>query len=176
MRPFPHLQMEQDNLIELFSQYGKYLSNSEKVSHVSEICRLTTNISQVRVEIVYPHCVGCAPQDLVDQSMIEMDLARVLIHEIIETSPSSFLYDGLVAVLSRILIRRFEDEETTNGIWAKAIVGGIDSTAVDVAIGERLHELDRICRPGNWNPLMPFCLETLRDSVPPGATRFRDLD
>jgi hypothetical protein len=37
MRPFPHVQMEQDNLIELFSQYGEYLADSEKVSHAGEI-------------------------------------------------------------------------------------------------------------------------------------------
>jgi len=167
--------MEQDNLLELFSQYGDYLSNSEKVSHVSEICRLATNISQVREEIVYPYCVGHASQGLIDQSMIEMDLARVLIHEVLQTPASAFLYDGLVGVLSDLLARRFADDENANGLWASAVAGGLDRGAADVAVGERLSELERTSRQGNWSPLMPFCLETLRDSVPPGATRFRDL-
>lgn len=67
MRPFPHLQIEQDNLIELSSQHREYLSDSEKVSNVVEICPPTTNISDGRIEIVYPHCVGFAPQRLVDE-------------------------------------------------------------------------------------------------------------
>lgn len=174
MKPFPHLQMEQYNLLELFSQYGEYLSNSEKVSHVREICRLATDVSQVRVEIVYPHCVGRAPQALIDQSMIEMDLARILIHEILQSHPSSFLYSSLVEVLSRLLTRRFEEEDGPEGLWAKAVEGAIDSRAADVAVGERLHALDKSGRHGECSPLMPFCLETLRDSVPPGATPWRD--
>jgi hypothetical protein len=134
MRPFPHLQMEQDNLIELSSQYGDYFSNSEKVSHESEFCRLATNISQVRIEIVYPQCVGRAPQRLIDESMIEMDLAGVLIHEIMQTPPSAFLYDSHVAVLSSLLNRRFHMEQAADGLWAKAVSGGLDSSVADVAV------------------------------------------
>lgn len=160
--------MGQDNLIELFSPYGDYLSDREKVSHAGEICRLVTNISTLRVEIVYPQCVGCAPHHFVDESMIKLDLARVLIHEVLSSSPSSLLYDGLVAVLSRLLIRRFQEEKMVGRLWAAAVEGGMNSFAADVAVAERLRDLDRMGREGNRAPSTPFCLETFLDFAPPG--------
>jgi hypothetical protein len=54
-------------------------------------------------------------------------------------------------------------------------MSGADLERIDVAIGERLRDLDLASRSGDWTPLLPTSLETVRPSVPPGATRWTDL-
>jgi len=171
MRPFPHLHVEQDSLLELLA-----VACDQRVladcSRIGEICRLATDISQVRIEIVYPHCVGHARAGLIDASIIDLDLARVLIFELANTQTTAFLYPSLVRALDRLLRGRFAHEESPDGLWASALEGGLDPGPADIATGARLRAL---AEPADWVPLQPFALETLRSSVPYGAVPYRDL-
>jgi hypothetical protein len=173
MRPFPHLHTEQDSLIEQLEDWGRNVANPEAEARVSEICRQATHITQVRIEILYPSCVGRAHPALIDASIIDLDLARVLIFELLNTQPTAFLYPSFVSALQRLLCQRFSQEERSDGLWASAVAGGLDPGPVDVAIGARLLELNA-GEPLDRQPLMPHCLETLRDSVP-DAVRFRNI-
>ena len=137
------------------------------MSSVHEICRGVTAISEVRIEIVYPRCVGRARPDLVDASMIDFDLMRVLIYELENTQPTAFLYPALMTALARLLRHRLAQEEAPDGLWASALAGGLAPESVDIEVGARLQTLSD---QSSWLPLQPFCLETQRSSVPPGAT------
>jgi hypothetical protein len=163
MRVLAQLQTEQDNLIELCSQYCGSFTPSAKVAHVREICRLVTLIGQVRDELVYPWVVHRIPEDAHDRAVVEFDLARVLVHELLASKPDDLLFDAQVEVLADLLRRRFDAEAYAEGPWAH--VPGDDLAALDVSIGERLRELDRASRSEGWRPLAPSGLETLRDSV-----------
>lgn len=173
MRPFPHLHTDQDALLEQLEDWGRNVPGTEAAARVSEICRQATHITQVRIEILYPSCVGRAHPALLDASIIDLDLARVLIFELLNTQPTAFLYPSFVAALQRLLCQRFSQEERADGLWDSAVAGGLDPGPVDVAIGARLCEMNADDRL-DWLPLMPHCLETLRDSVP-DAVRFRNM-
>ena len=148
MRALAHLQTEQDNLIELCSQYCGSLTPSAKTAHVHEICRLVTLVGQVRDELVYPWVVHRVPEDAHGRAVVEFDLARVLVHELLASKPSGRLVDAQVEVLAGVLRRRVAAEADADGPWAR--LPGDDLAALDVSIGERLRELDRASRSEGW--------------------------
>lgn len=174
MTPFPHLDAEQEAMAAVLSECLPETPPREKGRLGEEACRILTQIAQVREEIVYPACVGKAPARLLDAFVIEEDIIRVLIAEIIQSGPSGQLYDGLIQALKDAVRRRWSGEEGAGGLWSWISASpGLEAT--DLAIGDRLRELDQASRSGDWIPLMPIGLETLRTSVPPGATRWTDL-
>lgn len=158
----------QDDLRALFSQYDPSLTAGGKTAHVTELCRLVTVISQAREDIVYPWCASRTPAPLFHDSMIRMDLARVLVAELVSGSPSGLWYDPLVQVLATDLEALWDGEESGTGLWA-SITSIADRAEVNTRLAERLEALDRSTRRTAWRPLEPTGLETLRDSLPPVA-------
>lgn len=170
MQAFPHLQLEQDSLLELCARYSADLAPTAKAALVEDICRLATLLGQTREEIIDPFLVDHLAAPVQQAAWIEMDLVRVLVHELREARPGELLYDALVAVLGDLLRRRFDAEREE---WAH--LSGAACAEVDIRAGHRLRALDLQSRAGDWSPLPPCGLETLRSSVPPGATRWSDL-
>lgn len=173
MRPFPHLQSEQDNLVELCAQYWSGLPPVAKAGHAAELCRLATAISQVREEVVQPWLVDWVEPEPFDRAIVELDLIRVLVHELMASRPREQLYDALVATLCQLIRRRFDAETGAHGEWS-----GLTPAAcaeADTRAASRFRELDRASRQGDWAPLQPSGLETLRSSVPPGAAPWSSL-
>lgn len=174
MTPFPQLDAEQESLAATLASYDPALDQPAKRRLAEEACRVLTLISQVREELVYPRCVNRAPTPQLDAFVIEGDLMRILIAEIMASRPSDLLYDGLLAALKAAVRRRWADEEAPGGLWSD-LMGDPSIRAVDIEIGARLNDLDAASRNGDWTPLLPLGLETLRSSLPPGATRWTDL-
>ncbi|MDB5422032.1 MAG: Hemerythrin [Brevundimonas sp.] len=175
MRVFSHLHIEQDGVIELLSQYDEDMSERSKTEFAVEICRVADSISQARDEIVIPRLVlAGVDHRLLDDAVIEMDLARLVVGELSAATPAEFLYDGLVRVLNVLLARRFSQEEGPDGLWAAASRSALDFTAIDIAIGQRLRELDAACRSDDWTPAPPAGFETCRSAVPLGALAWRN--
>lgn len=172
MRPFPHLHAIQDEAVERLSAYTRAAPAAERRLAASELCRLAVMIGQVRDEVVYPFCVGRTPAALLDASMIETDLSRVLVREIMEAAPGEVLFDGFVEVLGGRLRSQWLAEEC-GGLW-DGLSDPDRCDEADVRIGERLADLDRDSLVEGWIPPEPACLETLRNSVPPGATPWSD--
>lgn len=173
MTPFPQLSAEQAELADVLGQWRPELAADAKGRVGQDVCRRLTCITQVREEIVYPACVGRAPARMLDAFTIEEDWIRVLVAEIVESGPRGLLYGGLIDALKEAVARRWAAEERPGGLWSH--VSGADLERIDVAIGERLRDLDLASRSGDWTPLLPTSLETVRPSVPPGATRWTDL-
>ena len=174
MRPFPDLHRMQDDLRELFSQYDPARPGGGKKAHAVELCRLVTLNSQVRDEVVYPWCAVRTSPELLQQSQIRMDLARVLVMELAHGRPTDLWYDQLVQVLGDDLERLWDREEPDAGLWSRTSdTRGL--AGVNDRLGDRLTELDLAGRQTDWRPLEPAGLETLRNSVPPGATPYAAL-
>ncbi len=79
----------------------------------------------MREEIVYPVCVGKAPAILLDAFVIEEDLIRILVAEIIQSKPSGLLYDGLIQALKDAVRRRRSEARTGRAV--ELIIGGAGS-------------------------------------------------
>lgn len=172
--PFPQLDAEQEGAAGVLARYEPGLGQGTKREIAEEACRLLTQVSQVREELIYPACVGKAPAPLLNAFIIEEDLIRVLVAEVMLSHPSDLLFDGLIAALKDAVRRRWTAEESPGGLWSWILPGDF-SRDLDIRVGERLRELDADGRNGEWTPLLPYALETLRSSVPPGATRWTDL-
>ncbi len=173
MTPFPHLDAEQQAAAAALAEYDVGQPPALKARSAREACRLLTHVSQVREEVVAPFCVGRAPHRELDARVVEDDLIRVLIGEIMVTGPGNLLHDAVVGALKTAVRRRWASEAAPGGLWSW-LAGDPDLRRIDLAIGERLGELDARSRAGDWAPLAPSGLESLRDSVPPGAVRWRD--
>lgn len=165
--PISRLRSEQDELRNLFAAFREDCAPADKRLHARRICRQATAISQVRDEVVYPWCASRLDPNLLDDSMIQMDLARVIIRELVDTPPDALWHDGLVRALGRLLQRHFECEEAEGGLWS-----GLPPEAAEVLDARFAHRFDDVYRCGRddqWRPLEPAGLETLRNSVPEGA-------
>lgn len=174
MRPFPDLHRMQDDLRERFSQYDPARPAEEKAAGVVELCRRVTLNSQVRDEVVYPWCAARSPADSLYDSMIRMDLARILVRELVHAGPSDLWYDPLVQVLGDGLEVLWDREESDAGLWTRTS-DPRTLAEVNVRLRDRLDELDLATRRNEWRPLELAGLETLRNGVPPAATRYADL-
>lgn len=172
--PFPQLDSEQEGAASLLARYDPGLGHAAKRQVAEEACRLLNQISQVREELIYPSCIGMAPSPLLDAFVIEGDLIRVLVAEVMLSHPSDLLYDGVVATLKATVRRRWTAEESPRGLWSWVAPGPFRRD-LNIRLGERLRALDAASRNGDWTLLLPCGLESLRPSVPPGATRWTDL-
>lgn len=170
--PFPQLDAEQQGATSLLARWNAQLQPSEKRRIAEEACRILNQISQVREELIYPWCVGEVPPSQLDALVIEGDLIRVLVAEVMASDPTDLLYDGMMLTLREAVHRRWREEESAEGLWIR-IIGKPFVRDLDVRLGQRLRELDQASLGGAWTPLAPVGLETLRDSVWPGSVRKR---
>lgn len=173
MIPFPHLQAAQEDLLALCGRSMAGLPLAARASHAEDLCRRATAVTQVREEVIHPWLVDRLPAAAHDLAVIEMDLVRVLVHELATSRPRDLMYEALVESLCRLMRYRFEAEGGPAGDWTG--LSPDDCREADETAAARLRELDEAGRAGNWAPLQPYALETLRGAVPAGAIRWSDL-
>lgn len=170
MIPFPQLQAAQDDLLALCGRSLEGRPLADRAGHADELCRRATVLTQVREEVVHPWLVDRLPAAVHDLAVIELDLVRVLVHELVASRPRDLMYDALVESLCRLLRRRFEAEA---GEWTTLSPDACRE--VDERAAARLRELDEAGQGGHWTPLQPYALETLRSAIPAGAIPWFDL-
>jgi len=172
MTGLTHLRVELETLIQRAEDMDPNAADSLRLSAAEEICRAVTMASQVVEELVLPAIVHRVDRPAFDEATIEWDLIRVLVHELIQTAPDEALHTALVKAVARHARARLQAEHGPNGLLSRAIEAGLDARDLDLAIGARLHTLDS--EPG-WRPLQPAAFQSLRDTIPPDATPWREL-
>jgi hypothetical protein len=92
----------------------------------------------IEEEIFYPACQGkIEDDDLLEESYVEHDGAKVLIAELLDSEPDAEFYDAKVTVLSEMIKHHVKEEEKrSEGLFAQAKEAGLDTQA----LGERLLE------------------------------------
>jgi len=94
--------------------------------------------AQIEEEIFYPACEGKVDEDLLKESYVEHDGAKVLIAEIIKGGPSDEFYDSKVKVLSEEIEHHVEEEEKRmEGLFAQARKAGLDMDALGRELAAR---------------------------------------
>ena len=89
-----HREVEQ-----LFEQFEKAKGDGRKEKLALQICKELTNHTMLEEEIFYPACEGKVEEDLLKESFVEHDAAKVLIAEIEAGEPSDDFFDSKVKVL-----------------------------------------------------------------------------
>ena len=120
---------------DLFEQFEKARGDGRKQKLALEICTELTIHSMIEEEIFYPACEGKVDEDLLKESFVEHDAAKVMIAEIEAGEPSDDFYDAKVKVLMEEILHHVEEEEKPKeGLFAQARNAEIDMKA----IGEQL--------------------------------------
>jgi len=116
---------------ELFEQFEKAKGDGRKEKLALQICKELTIHTMLEEEIFYPACEGKVEEDLLKESFVEHDAAKVLIAEIEAGGPSDEFYDAKVKVLKEEIEHHVEEEERPKeGLFAQAREADIDMKAV----------------------------------------------
>ena len=127
---------------DLFEQFEKARGEGRKQKLALEICKELTVHSMIEEEIFYPACEGKVDEDLLKESFVEHDAAKVLIAEIEAGEPSDDFYDAKVKVLKEEIEHHVEEEEKPKqGLFAQARGAEIDLKAVGEQLLRRKEQL-----------------------------------
>jgi hypothetical protein len=129
------LKADHRKVEDLFSEYESAKGAAAKRKLAEQICLELTVHTQIEEEIFYPACKGKVEGDLLDESYVEHDGAKVLIAEIENGKPSDAYYDAKVTVLAEQIKHHVHEEEAfLKGLFAQARRTDLDLDA----LGEEL--------------------------------------
>ena len=120
---------------ELFEQFEKAKGEGRKEKLALEISKELSIHTIIEEEIFYPSIEGKVDEDLLKESFVEHDAAKVLIAEIEAGGPSDEYYDAKVKVLKEEIEHHVEEEEKPKeGLFAQTREADVDLKE----LGERL--------------------------------------
>src|SRR4029079_5549154 len=112
---------------ELFEKFENASGSERKRKLAEEICLELSVHAEIEEEIFYPACEGKVDEDLLKESYVEHDGAKVLIAEIMNGGPSDEFYDAKVKVLQEEIEHHVEEEEKRlEGLFAQARKADLD--------------------------------------------------
>ena len=136
------LKADHRSVEELFEKFEKASGTERKGKLAREICLELAVHAQIEEEIFYPACEGKVDEDLLKESYVEHDGAKVLIAEIMNGGPSDEFYDAKVKVLQEEIEHHVEEEEKRmEGLFAQARKAGLDMDALGEELAARKQEL-----------------------------------
>ena len=127
---------------DLFEQFEKAKGDERKQKLALEICKELTIHTILEEEIFYPAVKGKVEEDLLKESFVEHDAAKVMIAEIEAGDPSDEFYDSKVKVLSEEIEHHVEEEEKPKeGLFAQTREADVDLKALGEQLAARKDEL-----------------------------------
>jgi hypothetical protein len=128
---------------ELFEQFEKARGEGRKETLAAKICLELSVHAQIEEEIFYPACEGKVDEELLKESYVEHDAAKVLIAQISSGSGhSDEFFDSKVKVLQEEIEHHVEEEEKRmEGLFAQARKAGLDMDALGEQLAARKREL-----------------------------------
>jgi hemerythrin superfamily protein len=136
------LKQDHRTVEDLFAKFEKASGDGRKQTLAEEICLELSVHAQIEEEIFYPACEGKVEEDLLKESYVEHDAAKLLIAEIMSGSPDDDFYDSKVKVLSEEIQHHVEEEEKRmEGLFAQARKAGLDMDALGEQLAARKGEL-----------------------------------
>jgi hemerythrin superfamily protein len=127
----------------LFDEFEKATGQDRKQKLARQICLELTVHTQLEEEIFYPACQGAVEEDLLKESYVEHDAAKLLIAEIeANDDGGDEFFDSKVKVLSEEIEHHVEEEEKAGGVFAQARKGKLDLEAIGGQLAARKKELE----------------------------------
>jgi Hemerythrin HHE cation binding domain len=126
----------------LFERFETAKRSDQKIALAKEICTELMIHSTLEEEIFYPACKGEVEDDKITGAYVEHDGAKVMISEILGSSPDNEFYDAKVKVLSEEIKHHVKEEEgPSDGIFAQAKKAGLDLDELGARLMARKIEL-----------------------------------
>lgn len=136
------LKSDHRTVEDLFEQFEKASGSDRKQKLAEKICLELTVHATIEEEIFYPACEGKVEEDLLKESYVEHDGAKVLIADILNGDPKDDYYDSKVKVLSEEIEHHVQEEEKRmEGLFAQARKAGLDMDALGEQLAARKQEL-----------------------------------
>ncbi|MFO1247497.1 MAG: hemerythrin domain-containing protein [Alphaproteobacteria bacterium] len=136
------LKADHRKVEELFEKFEKAKSDSVKTALVEQICTELSVHTTIEEEIFYPACTGQIEDDTLTEAYVEHDGAKVIIAELLASSPDNEFYDSKVKVLSEMIKHHVKEEEMrSEGMFAQAREAGLDMDALAEEMTARKKEL-----------------------------------
>lgn len=125
------LKADHRTVEELFASFENARGAERKQKLVQQICTELTVHTILEEEIFYPACKGAIEEDLLAEAYVEHDGAKVLIAELLGSTPDEEFYDAKVKVLSEQIEHHVEEEEKrSEGMFSQARKAGLDMDAL----------------------------------------------
>lgn len=127
----------------LFKEFESAKGDGRKERLAREICLELSVHAAIEEEIFYPACEGVVEEDLLKESYVEHDAAKLLIAEIESGSgESDDFFDSKVKVLKEEIEHHVEEEEKPKeGVFAQAREGDLDFAGLGERLARRKAEL-----------------------------------
>lgn len=136
------LKKDHRTVEDLFADYEKASGDGRKEKLAHKICLELSVHATIEEEIFYPACEGKVEEDLLKESYVEHDGAKVMIAEILGGGPDDEFYDSKVKVLSEEIEHHVKEEEKRmEGLFAQARKAGLDMDALGEKLAARKQEL-----------------------------------
>ena len=133
----------------LFKEFEGAKSEGRKEKLARQICLELSVHTAIEEEIFYPACQGTVEEDLLKESYVEHDAAKLLIAEIeANEGGGDEFFDSKVKVLSEEIEHHVEEEEKPGGVFAQARKGKMDLDAVGEQLAARKKELTQSYKAG----------------------------
>jgi hypothetical protein len=128
---------------ELFEDFEKARGEGRKERLAHEICLELSVHAAIEEEIFYPACEGKVDEDLLKESYVEHDAAKVMIAEIeAGNGQSDEFFDAKVKVLKEEVEHHVEEEEKRmEGLFAQARKAELDLEGLGETLMTRKLEL-----------------------------------
>ena len=136
------LKADHRTVEELFEQFEKATGDGRKQKIAEQICLELSVHSSIEEEIFYPACEGIVEEDLLKESYVEHDAAKLLIAELEAANGADDEYfDAKVKVLQEEIEHHVEEEEQAGGVFSQARKGKIDLDSLGDQLAARKKEL-----------------------------------
>jgi hemerythrin superfamily protein len=137
------LKQDHRTVEDLFEQFEKASGEGRKRTLAEKICMELSIHATIEEEIFYPACEGKVDEDLLKESYVEHDAAKLLIAEIEAGSEKNDeFFDSKVKVLQEEIEHHVEEEEKRmEGLFAQARKAELDMEALGQQLAQRKIEL-----------------------------------
>jgi len=137
------LREDHRSVEKLFKEFEEATGDGRKEKLARQICLELTMHTAIEEEIFYPACEGKIDDDLLKESYVEHDAAKLLIAEIESGEGESDEYfDSKVKVLSEEIQHHVEEEERPKtGVFAQARDSDLDMNELGKKLASRKQEL-----------------------------------
>ena len=137
------LKDDHRTVADLFEQFEKASGDGRKETLAQQICLELSVHATIEEEIFYPACEGKVDEDLLKESYVEHDAAKILIAQISSgKGENDEFFDSKVKVLQEEIEHHVEEEEKRmEGLFAQARKAGLDMDALGQELAARKAEL-----------------------------------
>ena len=136
------LKADHRKVEDLFDKFEKAKGAERKKALAEEICIELSVHAMIEEEIFYPACKGKVEEDKLNESYVEHDGAKVMIAELMASTPDDEFYDAKMSVLTEEIKHHVKEEEKPGeGVFARLRASGADLQAIAQRLETRKQEL-----------------------------------